>query len=196
MDHANLIALCAYAFVTSVTPGPNNLMLMASGVNFGLVRTIPHAIGVAVGFSIMIALVGVGLIGLFDQFPLLHLILKLLSVVYLLWLAWKIANSGSPDQSGTVRAKPMSFIQAVLFQWVNPKAWSMALSGVALYAPDRSVSAVLLFAVVFGAVNFPSTGMWAVIGKILNKYLANPVRLKVFNWTMAALLVASLAMLI
>ncbi|KTE03071.1 MAG: LysE family translocator [Sphingopyxis sp.] len=196
MNQTTLLALSAFALVSSITPGPNNMMLMASGANFGLRRTVPHALGVGIGFTLMIILVGVGLMGLFDLFPILGTVLKVVSVAYLLWLAWKIANAAAPDTESGARGKPMTFVQAMLFQWVNPKAWSMALTAIALYAPDRNLGAVLLVAVVFGIINLPSTSLWAVMGQVMRSWLSSPARLKAFNWTMAALLVGSLALLI
>ncbi|PQM29588.1 hypothetical protein CVO77_01365 [Sphingopyxis lindanitolerans] len=196
MEQTTFAALFAFALVSSITPGPNNMMLMASGANFGLRRTVPHALGVGIGFTLMIILVGVGLMGLFDLFPLLNMLLKVVSVVYLLWLAWKIANAGAPSDGDRPRSKPMSFFQAMLFQWVNPKAWSMALTAIALYAPNRNLAAVLLVAVIFGIINLPSTSLWAVMGVSLRGWLSSPARLRAFNWTMAALLVGSLALLI
>lgn len=186
-----LAALAAFAFVTSITPGPNNLMLMASGANFGFRRTIPHMLGVALGFVAMAALVGVGLAGVFDVFPALHVALKIASVLYMGWLAWRIANA-APPKDGAGKGRPFTFLQAALFQWVNPKAWAMALTAIAVYAPSRSVGAVLIVAAVFGAVNLPSVGSWVVLGEQMRRVLTNPARLRVFNWTMAALLVASL----
>jgi threonine/homoserine/homoserine lactone efflux protein len=187
-------ALVGFAFVTSVTPGPNNLMLMASGANFGFRRTIPHMLGVALGFTLMVALVGVGLMSVFDMFPVAHTMLKVVSVVYLLWLAWKIANAAAPGTgaAGGVTGTPMTFLQAAAFQWVNPKAWAMALSAIAAYAPDRSLAAAALVAVVFGLVNLPSVSAWAVLGQQIRHVLTNATRLRLFNWTMAALLVATL----
>lgn len=196
MNQTTLLALSAFALVSSITPGPNNMMLMASGANFGLRRTVPHALGVGIGFTLMIILVGLGLMGLFDLFPILNMVLKVVSVVYLLWLAWKIANAAAPDTASGARGKPMTFVQAMLFQWVNPKAWSMALTAIALYAPDRNFGAVLLVAVVFGLINLPSTSLWAVMGQVLRGWLSSPARLRAFNWTMAVLLVGSLALLI
>lgn len=196
MNQTAFLALSAFAFVSSITPGPNNLMLMSSGANFGFRRTVPHALGVGVGFTLMVVLVGVGLMGLFDLFPALNTALKVVSVAYLLWLAWKIAHAAPPGEGGAKRGKPMTFLQAVLFQWVNPKAWSMALSAVALYAPNRDFGAVLLVAAIFGIINLPSTSVWAVTGQALRNWLSSPARLRAFNWTMAALLVGSLALLI
>lgn len=196
MEQTTLAALAAFAFVSSITPGPNNLMLMSSGANFGFRRTIPHALGVGIGFTLMIILVGIGLMGLFDLIPALNTVLKVVSVAYLLWLAWKIANAGAPGDGESPRGRPMSFIQAALFQWVNPKAWSMALTAIALYAPDRNIAAVLFVAAIFGIINLPSTSLWAVMGMALRGWLSNAWRLAAFNWTMAALLVGSLVLLI
>lgn len=192
MDATALAALSGFALVSSITPGPNNMMLMASGANFGLKRTVPHALGVGIGFTLMIILVGVGLMGLFDIFPWLNTVLKVVSVVYLLWLAWKIANAAPPQTGGDAAGKPMGFISAMLFQWVNPKAWSMALTAIALYAPDRNLVAIALVAAIFGIINLPSTSLWAVMGQALSGWLASPQRLRAFNWTMAGLLVASM----
>jgi threonine/homoserine/homoserine lactone efflux protein len=174
MEQTTLAALSAFALVSSITPGPNNMMLMASGANFGLRRTVPHALGVGVGFTLMIVLVGIGLMGLFDLFPVLNIILKVVSVAYLFWLAWKIARAGAPGDGDTPRGKPMSFFQAMAFQWVNPKAWSMALSAIALYAPDRNFAAVALVAAVFGIINLPSTSIWAVMGVSLRGWAVEP----------------------
>lgn len=191
MSHDILSALALFALVSSVTPGPNNLMLMASGANFGFRRTIPHMLGIAMGFMVMVALVGIGLIGLFDAFPISHTILKVVSVAYLMWLAWKIAHAAAPrGRAGTGR--PFSFVQAALFQWVNPKAWTMALTAITIYAPDRTLGAIALVAAVFGAINLPSVSVWTVLGQQVSRVLSNPGRLRAFNWTMAALLVASL----
>lgn len=191
MTYDVLTALAAFAFVSSITPGPNNLMLMASGANFGFRRTIPHMLGIGVGFTIMVMLVGIGLMQVFDRFPVTYTILKVFSVVYLLWLAWKIANAGAPESNGQ-GGTPMTFLQAALFQWVNPKAWTMALTAITLYAPDRSLMAVLLVAAVFGAVNLPSVSTWTVLGQQMRRLLTRPGLLTAFNWTMAALLLASL----
>ncbi|MFN3955378.1 MAG: LysE family translocator [Pararhodobacter sp.] len=186
-----LAALAAFAFVSSITPGPNNLMLLASGVNFGFRRTIPHMLGIGIGFTVMVALVGVGLAGLFTAWPPARLALQVISVVYLLWLAWKIAHAAPPQASGA-GGKPLSFLQAAAFQWVNPKAWSMALGAVALYAPGQELSAVLWVAGVFGLINLPCVSSWTILGLTLRRALQDQRRLRAFNWTMAALLVASL----
>lgn len=191
MTYDILIALVGFAFVSSITPGPNNLMLMSSGANFGFRRTIPHMLGIGLGFTLMIFLVGIGLAQVFDRFPVLHTILKVISVVYLLWLAWKIANAAAPEgraSSGT----PMTFMQAAAFQWVNPKAWTMALTAITIYAADQTIWSVLLVALAFGAVNLPSVSTWTVLGQQMTRVLTNQSRLRAFNYIMAGLLVASL----
>lgn len=184
-------ALAAFAFVSSITPGPNNLMLMASGANFGFARSIPHMLGIGIGFSLMVLLVGSGLVQVFDAYPISHQILKVGSVIYLLYLAWKIANAAPAAERGT-KGRPMTFIQAAAFQWVNPKAWSMALTAVTVYTPDTTLAAIALVALVFGAINLPSITTWTVMGQQMARVLTNRTRLTAFNWTMAALLVFSL----
>ncbi|MEL6287877.1 MAG: LysE family translocator [Pseudomonadota bacterium] len=185
------LALAAFAFVSSITPGPNNLMLMASGANFGFARTMPHMFGVAIGFVVMVVLVGLGLAQLFELYPALGLALKIVSVVYLLYLAWKIATA-APVRATSDVGTPMTFVQAALFQWVNPKAWAMALTAITVYAPSRTVTGVFLVALLFGFVNLPSVGVWVTIGQQVRRFLATPARLRAFNITMAVLLIASL----
>ncbi|WP_415401416.1 LysE family translocator [Tateyamaria sp. SN3-11] len=186
-----LTALATFAFVSSITPGPNNLMLMASGANFGFRRTIPHMLGIGIGFTIMVLLVGAGLVQIFDGYPISHTILKVGSVGYLLYLAWKIANA-APIKDGDNSGTPMTFLQAAAFQWVNPKAWTMALTAVTVYTPDTTLWAIGIVALVFGAINLPSVSSWTLLGQQMARVLTNPARLTAFNWTMAALLVASL----
>ncbi|MBL4597114.1 MAG: LysE family translocator [Robiginitomaculum sp.] len=184
-------ALIVFAFVSSITPGPNNLMLMASGANFGFRRTVPHMLGVSLGFGLMVFLVGLGLIRVFDAYPISHTILQVVSVVYMLFLAYKIATAAPPkDKQQT--SSPFTFVQAALFQWVNPKAWAMALGAISIYAPDQSVSAFLLVAIVFSIVNLPSVSVWVMLGQKMRQVLNNQNRLRIFNFTMAGLLIASL----
>lgn len=185
------LALIGFAFVMSVTPGPNNMMLLASGANFGFSRSVPHILGISLGHMVMTLIVGLGLVGVMLAVPATMLVLKLASVIYMLWLAWKLAHAAAPGDS-EVRAGPMTFVQAAAFQWVNPKAWAMSLGAVAAYAPDQSVGAVALVAAVFAATNLPSVSLWTLAGGALRRWLTSPARLTAFNWTMAALLVASL----
>ena len=191
MTYDLLLALLGFAFVTSVTPGPNNMMLLASGVNFGLRRTVPHMLGISIGHAVMVLLLGLGVAGAIHAAPWAGLALKLASVGYMLWLAWKIAHAAAPG-AGKVVGKPFSFLQAAGFQWVNPKAWAMALGAVAAYAPGGNLADVALVAGVFAAVNLPSVTLWAAAGQGIRRWLEGPGRLRAFNWTMAGLLVLSL----
>ena len=184
-------ALALFAFVSSITPGPNNLMLMASGANFGFVRTIPHMLGISIGFLVLMTLTGLGLAQVFDSYPISHLILKAVSVLYMLWLAWKIAHA-APAESQAATGTPMSFLQAAAFQWVNPKAWAMALTAVTVYVGTTSWAALILACVIFSAINLPSVGVWTVLGQQMARILTNQRRLTLFNRTMALLLIASL----
>jgi threonine/homoserine/homoserine lactone efflux protein len=191
MTHELFLALLGFAFVTSVTPGPNNMMLLASGVNFGFRRTLPHMLGISAGHALMVFLVGLGLAGVFKAWPPALVLLKLVSVAYMLWLAWKIAHSAAPGE-GQAKPRPMTFLQAAAFQWVNPKAWAMALGAVAAYVTEPSVWAYAAVAGAFACVNLPSVSVWAGAGQVVRRWLEGPGRLQAFNWTMAGLLVLSL----
>jgi len=186
-----LTALSVFALVSSITPGPNNLMLMASGANYGFRPTIPHMLGIGLGFMFMMFLVGIGLIGVFDAIPYSYETLKLVSILYLCWLAWRVANAAPPDEE-TKTGKPFTFLQAAAFQWVNPKAWTMALTAMTLYAPDRSLWAILVVTTVFGLINMPSVSLWTLVGQKMQIVLTSRIRLRIFNITMAVLLVGSL----
>ncbi|MFU2509683.1 MAG: LysE family translocator [Pseudoalteromonas prydzensis] len=184
-------ALALFALVSSITPGPNNLMLMNSGANFGFKRTLPHLLGVTIGFVIMLVLVGLGVMQLFDFFPWSYQLLKVLCIAYLLYLAYKIASNKTPIGAKNSDTKPFTFVQASLFQWVNPKAWTMALSAVSVYAPSKGIGAVVLVGLVFGIVNLPCVSSWTLVGQQLQVWLKDRKRLRAFNIFMAVLLVAS-----
>ncbi len=185
------LALVAYAFVGSATPGPNNVMLLASGVNFGLRRTVPHMAGIALGHALMVFIVGIGLVGVFVTLPAARMVLTAISAVYLLWLAWKIAQA-TPPEGRAEGGRPLTFLQAAGFQWVNPKAWVIAIGAVTLYAPGQEWHAVLWVTAGFLTVSLPSMLIWAGAGVSLRRLLHRPDWLRAFNYTMAALLVASL----
>lgn len=188
------LALLVFAFVSSVTPGPNNLMLLASGVNFGFRRTIPHMLGIGVGFFVLLLAVGFGLGALIEMVPSFYVALKFAGGAYMLYLAWKIAMSRSiGDAKHWDKSEPMTFLQAAAFQWVNPKAWVMGITGIATYANhDNYYVAVLLVSVAFAIVNLPSVSVWAGFGTLLRNWLSDPFRLKCFNFIMALLLILSL----
>lgn len=193
MAYETLVALLVYAFVTSITPGPNNFMLLASGVNFGFVRTIPHMCGIGFGFFTLLMGVGFGLGAILTAFPQLHFVLKVLGGAYLLYLAWKIAMSRKMGHGGDANVRPMSFVEASLFQWVNPKAWVMAITAMALYQDtQKPYWSMLLIGLVFALTNFPTVSTWAAFGVALRGFLSDPVRLKWFNIAMGVLLAATL----
>ncbi len=193
MSSEAFLALLVYAFVTSITPGPNNFMLLASGVNFGFLRTIPHMLGIGIGFLTLLLGVGFGLGAVLTAFPALHIALKVAGGAYLLYLAWKIGTARSLGKDGETRARPMRFIEAAAFQWVNPKAWVMAITAMAVYTnPQRPFLSVLLISVAFAVVNLPSVSTWAGFGTALRGFLSDPVRLKWFNIAMGVLLAATL----
>jgi threonine/homoserine/homoserine lactone efflux protein len=248
MNLETLLSLTTYAFVTSITPGPNNAMLFASGVNFGLRRTLPHILGVSLGYVFMQLALGLGVGLAFAAWPPLFTVLRLAGSAYMLYLAWRIANStpppapvpavgttvqegrvadgpvpeGSrvaapeatpvfggaarpsaarttavreaPSRSSSERARPMTFLQATAFQWVNPKAVMMCIGAASAFTPqDHPVLGVLVICAVFLVVNFPCVGAWAALGTAMRGLLQDRARLRVFNVAMALLLVASLA---
>lgn len=189
MDYTQWAPLVAFAFVSTFTPGPNNIMLMTSGANVGFMRTLPHMLGITIGFSMMVLLVGVGLTGLFQAYPLLQQILHVVCLTYLVYLAIKIARS---RPVGTAQEyKPMSFVSAVLFQWVNPKGWSMALTAVSVYNESASWLQLILISLVFALVNIPSVSIWTAAGKQLSYWMTHPKYVGWFNGAMGGLLLAS-----
>ncbi|WP_194436387.1 LysE family translocator [Vibrio fluminensis] len=190
MQWEHLTALALFAFVSTFTPGPNNLMLMTSGANVGFNRTLPHMLGITIGFPVMVILVGFGLVEVFARYPVIHQVLKVMSLSYLFYLAYKIARS-QPPQTGNETYTPLSFLQAASFQWVNPKGWSMALTAVTVYNPDNSLLGLGLIAFIYALANLPSGTFWIVAGKQLQYFLTNAKRIRLFNYSMAALLVIS-----
>jgi threonine/homoserine/homoserine lactone efflux protein len=192
MQADTLLALFLFAFTTSITPGPNNMMLFASGVNFGFSRTIPHMFGIGAGFLSLLIAVGLGLGALLHSVPMLYTGLKFAGGAYLVWIAWKIGTSRTLSD-GKAGAVPMTFLQAAAFQWINPKAWVMAVTAMATYTSEQSYqTSVFIVGIVFAIVNVPSVSTWAGFGSALRQWLSDPVRLKWFNITMAVLLVLSL----
>lgn len=184
--------LALYSLATSITPGPNNVMLAASGMTFGFRRTLPHMLGITIGVSTMLLLVGVGLGEVFQTMPWIYTTLQYVGGAYLLWLAYRIASAG-PAPDGQVRGRPFGFWQAAAFQWINPKAWIMAVGIIAAYTPQNGFLYNLALATVVSAlVNFPSIGVWTLFGSSLRRLMHRPVAVRAFNLTMAALLLASL----
>ena len=188
--------MVVFAFVTSVTPGPNNMMLLASGVNFGVRATLPHMLGISCGHFIMLMAVGLGLGELFIRVPVIYQGMQVLGMAYMLYLAWGIVKSRAPlehDAANDV-AKPLGFCGAAAFQWVNPKAWVMTLGFFSNYLPqDAGIVLIAAASLVFSLINFPSIAVWALMGARMGHYLQVDLYRRIFNWTMAALLVASMA---
>ena len=192
MSYDVFSALLLFAFVSSITPGPNNIMLLASGVNFGFRRTIPHMLGIGAGFVVLLLAVGLGLGAVLTAFPALHTALKIAGGAYLLYLAWRVATSQTLAREGEA-ARPMRFSEAAAFQWVNPKAWVMAVTAMAVYtSTEQPFLSVVLVAAAFGLVNLPSVSTWAAFGTAMRGFLSDPVRLKWFNIAMGVLLALSL----
>ncbi len=193
MSAESLMAFALFALVSSITPGPNNAMMLASGVNFGYRRSVPHLLGICIGLGLMVALMGLGLGTLFTRWPVLYTVMRYAGGLYLLYLAWKIFRSTAMVSAGDTPAKPMSFFGAAAFQWVNPKAWVMALTAVTTYLPaDHSVMQLLLVAGLFCTIGAPSVSVWALFGSRMRSYLRDPHTLRIFNSAMAVTLVASL----
>ena len=212
MNAELLTSLCLFAFVTSITPGPNNAMLFASGVNHGIRRTLPHLLGVTLGFTFMQLAVGLGVGVLFEAVPGLYSSLRALGLAYMLYLAWRIGNSTPPEtapqtgQSGAATpgatapnsaqksGRPMTFLEASAFQWVNPKALMMCITAASTYAPpDQPIAGALIVTGVFFVAGMPCVALWVLLGRLMRGLLQSRKRLLAFNWTMALLLVASMA---
>jgi threonine/homoserine/homoserine lactone efflux protein len=188
-----LLALAVFTFATAFTPGPNNIMVTASGVNFGFARTIPHMAGITVGFLVMIVACAAGLGLVFTAVPALQLALKIIGSLYMLWLAWKVANSQPASEADDEMARPLTFLQGAAFQWVNPKAVVIALSAISLYVrPDHRVADILVLLLLFGIFTAFTVVTWTGFGVALRSVLRDPRRARVFNIIMALLLVASI----
>ncbi|KZN39767.1 LysE family translocator [Pseudoalteromonas luteoviolacea] len=185
-----LSAFALFAFVSSISPGPNNLILLSSGIAYGTKRSLSLLFGINIGFMAMILAIGLGIGELFATSPNLYTWLKWISTIYLLYLAYKVARS-STIQTQQPHKAPMTFTQAALFQWVNPKAWSMALSAIAVYAPSTSMESTVLIAAVFAAINLPCILSWLLAGDKLSELLNDEKSVQYLNYFLALLLVVS-----
>ena len=187
-----LLALLAFTVVATTTPGPNNIMVLASGANWGLARTMPHILGIAIGFPVMIVALGLGLDAAFKAFPQLYEILKWVAFAYMLYLAWRVANAGRPklEKDG---GRPLGVLGAAAFQWVNPKAWTIIIGALALFTtPDgNQLMEIALIAILFGVVCIPNGVVWALFGTAIARFLDDDRHRRIFNIVMALLLVAS-----
>lgn len=188
------LAFIGFAFATSVSPGPANFLLLASGANFGLLRTTPLILGVCLGASSIITAVGLGLGQVMERFPLVYDILRVVCGAYILWLAYKISQSRSLGKEGGEQIdKPISFIQAAFLQLLNPKAWTVSLILTVTFVPQENyVSNLMIIVGLFILTNIPSISIWAISGAALRTYLSKGNRIAVFNVMMAILLVGSM----
>lgn len=195
-----LFSLMMFCISTLFSPGPNNIMIMASGLNYGIQKSTPHYLGICFGFPFMLILIGFGLSSLFNAYPIIQESIKIAGIIYMFYLAWKVATAKThiDKPKSKARTKPLSFLQAVLFQWANPKAWVMAISafgafsGLSNSVTVRTITITLIF-LIFG---FLSAGFWLFCGVGLQKYLKKPHLFRNFNYLMGLLLVASAIMII
>lgn len=185
--------LVLFACAMCLTPGPNVVMVTASAANFGFHRAIPQILGITLGFGLLVMAAGLGLAGLFQTEPRLHMLLKYAGAAYLLYLAWRIAQADTTG-SDSLRADPISFIEALLFQWINPKGWVIAIGAVAAYTTGQGAALWTsgMVAVVLAAACLLSAAFWAAFGAAISRILGNPRARSAFNWSMAGLPVISL----
>ena len=193
---AILLPLITFVIAVSFTPGPNNVMLTASGVNFGFQRSLPHICGIVVGMPVMTMAVGLGLGQIFKLYPQLYEILKWAGSAYLLFLAWKIATSSRPKDVAA-KAAPLTFLQAALFQWINPKSWIAAIAALTSFTSgiNNYLIDTLIVTAAFVLAGAGSTTLWTYFGTLIGQWLKSPKSLVIFNGVMAALIVASIALL-
>ncbi|GGY26711.1 LysE family translocator [Paludibacterium paludis] len=182
-------ALMSYIAIMSITPGPNNLMLAASGVRFGMRRTMPHILGISIGAGVQAGLTAVLLAALLEKLTRFRLALAVAGCVYLLWFSWKMARSAGPGEAKENR--PMGFLGAALFQWINPKAWMMAINAAILFLPASGIGRERyagLMTLTFVLINLPCVSLWALTGDRLRRTLSSPRALMAFNLVMAGLM--------
>lgn len=193
MNTATLLSASLFVVVSSITPGPNNMMILASGVNFGFARSLRHLLGISLGFGLMVLLVGLGLHTVLEQWPMVYSVMRWAGAAYLVWLAWKLAHAGPPSPQAPQASHPMGFFGAAAFQWVNPKAWVMAVTAISTFLPAQAqpVQVAALAALVI-AWNLPCVATWGAFGSAMRRILQDPKRLTMFNRLMALALVGSL----
>jgi len=188
--------LLTFCFSTSITPGPNVVMVTASGATFGFRRTLPHLLGIALGFPVLVVAIGLGLGAAFQALPVLHDGLKVVGSAYLLYLAWRIATAERPGE-GRAGGRPLTFLQAAAFQWVNPKAWVIAVGAVSAFSSLElsPLANALMIALVFGAMAFPCSALWAGFGTAIGRLLKSDRTLRAFNLCLGALTALSVVLI-
>lgn len=193
MNQHTLLAATLFALVSSITPGPNNTMLLASGVNFGFRRSLRHLAGVQIGFWFLLVITALGLHSALTHFPSFYTVLRIAGGSYLLWMAWKLATAKATTSAATTQAQPMGFWAAAAFQWINPKAWVMTITCMSTYLPaDATTIDMATLMGMFVVVGVPCSVVWLAFGQAMRQWLQDPVRLRIFNVSMAVALVASL----
>ncbi|MEN9946053.1 MAG: hypothetical protein RLZZ293_439 [Pseudomonadota bacterium] len=194
MSYLPLVIFC---FSTAITPGPNNLMIMLSGVTFGFRRSLPHYFGICIGFPSMVFLVGLGMGEIFQYMPILHIIIQYLGATYMLYLAWLLISSATKLEIPEANKKPFTFGKALLFQWVNPKAWIMAIGVFATYSQlnINTLTQTFIITLIYLINCVICATIWLVGGISLSKYLTNPCHLRYFNLTMGILLILSIILI-
>ncbi|WP_424627585.1 LysE family translocator [Bradyrhizobium sp. SYSU BS000235] len=193
ISHELLIAFIVFAAAALFTPGPNNIMLMGSGLNYGFRRTLPHVAGVTLGFSFLVAVIGFGLGAVFAAYPILHTILKYAGAAYLVYLAIVIGMSGPSDAKSAADSKPMTFLGAAMFQWVNVKGWVIAVGAIAAYAAVAAYPLnIVMLSVLLFLIGLASSMTWVLLGTSLQSLVRSPQAVRIFNIVMAVLLLASL----
>ena len=189
-----IFSIATFTLSTVSSPGPNNIMLLSSGLTFGFKRTIPYMLGIMLGFPFMVLLVGLGLGLVFEKFPFIFSILKIVGILYLFWMAFKIANNkGKLELKEGEESKPFTFLQSAAFQWVNPKAWVMAITAISIFvtSKDDSFIQVLIIALIYLLSSIFSTSAWTAGGVVLKKFVKDEKTVRILNIIMAILLVAS-----
>ena len=191
-----ILPLFLFALVSSITPGPNNVMLTASGATFGFRRTVPHMAGIVVGFPVMVAAIGLGLGEVFTRSPQLHLALKFIGAAYLLYLAWRIAQAGSPE-GGNMNRKPLTFLEAAGFQWVNPKAWMMAVSAIPAFTTvgGNYYAELAVIVLIFAILTVPTCAAWCLFGVGISQFVKSPGAARIVNLSLAAAVALSVLLL-
>lgn len=191
-----LVPLTLFAIAGTVTPGPNNVMLTASGSAFGFRRTVPHMLGITLGFPVMVIAVGLGLGEVFTRYPSLHLALKYIGAAYLLYLAWRIAQASGPD-NGEAGGRPLTFLEAAGFQWVNPKAWMLAVSSIPAFTTvgGNYYIELAVIALVYAAICLPSCAAWCMFGVAIRQLVGSPSAARTVNLGLAALVALSVILL-
>lgn len=196
MTTADLVLLLGMSIVMSYTPGPNNTLVTYSAARFGFVATIPHIVGIGLGFPVMIFCVALGLGALFEQSQILRETLRILGVLVLIWLCWKIATAG-PAKSPQQTDRPFRFQEAAAFQWINPKGWLVAISIVSQFVSQEApLLSAIVIAIVFVFAGLSSASLWAALGLGIERLLTNPLRVRMFNVTMAAMLLVTIITLL